>query len=88
MVRAIGPPMSCVLDSGTMPVRLDKSLRAAQADEIVVRRRNADRSAGVAAHAAGGEVRRHRGARSAARPARVAIEVVGVLRLPEARADR
>ena len=23
MLRAIGPPMSCVLDSGTMPVRLD-----------------------------------------------------------------
>ena len=64
-----------------------QSLRAAQADQIVVRGRNANRSAGVAAHAARGEVRRDGGARSAARTAGIAIEIVGVLRLPEARAD-
>jgi hypothetical protein len=69
--------MSCVVESGTMPVRL----------EIVVRRRIADRPARVAAHAGNGEIRRHCRARSTAGAAWIAIEVVGVLRLAESRAD-
>ena len=54
---------------------------SAQSDQRVVRRGDADGPAGVAAHPEGPEAGPHRGARSAARPARIAVGVVGIARL-------
>ncbi len=64
-----------------------QALRSAQAHQAVVRRRVPDRPARIAAHAGGGEVRADGRPRPAARSPRVAIEVVGISGLTEARAD-
>ena len=80
--------MSCVCESGMMPLAARQPQRAAQAEQVVVRRRDANRSAGVAAHARRGEIGGHRRAGPAARSAGHARRIVGVARLPAERADR
>ena len=80
-VRAIGPAMSASRFSGTTPAAARQPHRRADAGERLVRRRSADRVAGVAAEADRAEVRRHRRRRAAARPGGDAIERVRILRV-------
>ena len=63
-------------------------LRAADAGETVMRRRDADRAAGVAAHPDRGEIGGDGGAGAAARPARIAVERIGIAGLAEQRPHR
>ena len=87
-VRASGPPMSCVCDSGMMPSRLDSPIVPRRPNRLLLADGNPDRAAGVAAHAGRGEAGRDRGAGAAARSAGVARRIVRVARLTAERADR
>jgi len=64
-LRASGPAISRVDDSGITPRVTRKAVRATQADKVLVPCRDANRSAGVAAHACGGEARANRRAGAA-----------------------
>ncbi len=64
-----------------------QATRAAQADQVLVRRGDADRPAGVAAHPGRGEAGTDSGAGAAARPARHAQQVVRVAGLIGERRD-
>ena len=83
-VRVIGPAVSWLCAIGTMPVRLTSPSVGLNPDERGAVRGADDGAVGFGADRGGGEVRRDRGARSGARAARVAIECVGILRLPAA----
>ena len=81
--------MSASRLSGATPAPAGQPHRRADADERLVRRRAADRVAGVAAEADRAEVRRDRRRRAAARSGGDAIERVGILRVARKnRADR
>ena len=87
-LRASGPAMSCVDDSGITPLRLDSPCVPRRPTRFWFAAGNANRSAGVAAHARGREARADRRAGAAARSAGHAIQVVRIARLAGERGDR